>query len=111
MFNKSQSALNTLNEIRSHIIKKLDESYTEKDVSYKEILFLISSNLEKELDYVNDFNILTYTSLKYFNLEFNEKFFKMNCYYEYIKQLIDEIKLDKDIEDYFQKEKYNNVIS
>ena len=108
MFNKSKNRINTLDEIRLHITKKLDESYTEKGVSYKEILFLISFNLEKELDYVNDFNILTYTSLKYFNLEFNEKFFKMNCYYEYIKQLIDEIKLDKDIEDYFQKEKYNN---
>ena len=108
MFNKSQNGLNTLNIIRSHIIKKLEESYIEKDVSLKEILFLISSNLEKELDYVNNFNILTYTSLKYFNLEFHEKYFKINCCYEYIKELIDEIKIDKDIEDYFQKEKYNN---
>ena len=108
MFNKSDDELNTFKNIKSHIIKKLKESYKEKDVSYNEILFLISFNLGKELDYVNDFNILPFISLKYFNLEFHKEYFKINCCFKYIKELIDEITLDKDIEEYFKKDKYNN---
>ena len=108
MFNKSDNELNTFKNIKSHIIKKLKESYKEKDVSYNEILFLISFNLGKELDYVNDFNILPFISLKYFNLEFHKEYFKINCCFKYIKELIDEITLDKDIEEYFKKDKYNN---
>ena len=108
MFKNSKNEINTFNDIKSHIIKKIKECYLEKDVTYKEILFLTSSNLEKELDYVNDFNILSFTSLKYFNLEFHEKSFKIKCCFKYIKELIGEIRLDKDIEDYFQRDKYNN---
>ena len=108
MFTHSQDELVTLNSIKTHVIKKVEESYKERDVSYKEILFLISSNIGKELDYVKDFKFLIYTPLKFFTLEFDKTFFKINYYYKYIKELIDEIKKDQDVDDYFQKGKAKN---
>ena len=108
MFSKTENQLKTLNEIKEHLIEGVETNYKEKGVSYKEILFLVSLNIGKELDYVNDYNILMFIPLKYFTLEFQEKFFKINYYFKYMKEIIEEIKIDSDVEDFFQKEKYNN---
>ena len=108
MFINSKDENITLDNIKKHIKEKIKESFEEKNVSFEEILYFCSLNVGKSLDYIEDFHILKYIPLKYFNLELNKNFYKFDYSFKYIKNLSEELKLDKDIEDFFQNDKPNN---
>lgn len=108
MLSNSDNIKNTLDDIKNHILKKIKENYIDIKVSINEILYLISRNINKQLNYIEDFNILTYISLKYFSIDFHEDFFIINYSFNYIKDIIDEIRIDDDVENFFQFDKANN---
>ena len=105
-FINSKNESKTLDEIKSHIKKRMKKAYQEKNVLEEDILYSLGLNVGKELNYIDDFDILNYASLKYFTLELHEKYFKIHYSFKLIKNIIDEIKINNNIEDFFQKDKW-----
>lgn len=103
--NKSEDKSKTLKDIEEHICEKVKESYNEKDVSAEEILYLMSRIVGKQLNYINDYQLLTFTSLKYFTLDFHKSYFVLNYSFKYIKNIVEKIELKDNIENFFQKDK------
>ena len=59
----------------------------------------------KQLNYINDYQLLTFTSLKYFTLDFHKSYFVLNYSFKYIKNIVEKIELKDNIENFFQKDK------
>ena len=97
----------SLQIIKSHIISQIKDTYQEQNISENEILNFVSMNIDKELDYSDAVNVLSYTPLKYFKLELQKDFFKLHYSFIYMKEIIDEIKkdIDKYVDDYFKNDK------
>ena len=108
IFRKSnESYYKTVEKIKLHIISKIKEGFSEKFL-VNDILYLTSLKVGIELDYEENFNILVFSSLKYFTLELNKTFFKIYYSFNYIKSIIDEIDIKKNIEDFFIYEKFKH---
>ena len=93
--------------IGSHIIKKIEEFYENKDFTLDLALTIIKNLINKEYEISKLSNILQYIPLKYFVIDFiGNDHFVIKMHFPFLNYVINKNLTDKEVNDYFIKEKY-----
>ena len=93
--------------INSHIIKKIEEFYENKDLTLDLALTIIKNLIDKEYEISKLSNILQYIPLKYFVIKFiDNEHFIIKMHFPFLNYVVNKNLTEKEVNDYFIKEKY-----
>ena len=112
-----EKLFDSLKIIDDKILKKLStfKNYKyEKDIinqnySLQDALIFLKQIIYKDLPITYFIEVISISPLKYFVIKFDKEEFKIEPIFPYIEYFISQLIQTKDCQEYFRKEKYNNL--